>query len=274
MRMSTFLMCALGALPLAGCDRQSEAPGAGSAAVSQAGTAPAASGAAPEAQGPDAGVSAQAPATTPSAPEASGSDAGAQPSQAPSPAEPALSAVEPSATGAPPAVGATAAVPLSAEAAAVPPSTEAAVAGAPPAGDPGGPDFMLRKTAAMQPAVRDAGLTYTVQCEPGATQAEACAVDAETYKGWRSFHAHCYQCHGGSGLGSTFAPNLMDRLNDHVDHARFHYVLHNGYTGKVGAMPSFEANAAVLKDLDALYRYLRARADEALPAGRPTRAAP
>lgn len=138
--------------------------------------------------------------------------------------------------------------------------------------DAGGPDFLNRKTAAMEPAVRDAGLSYAVTCEEGATAAEKCSVDAETYKGWRSFHAHCYQCHGGGGLGSTFAPNLQERFNDHVDHARFDYVLHNGYVGNMGAMPSFATNPAVLKEIDALYLYLRARADGALPPGRPVRA--
>lgn len=133
-------------------------------------------------------------------------------------------------------------------------------------------DFLQKKTAEMDPAARDAGLTYKVDCAAGAKAAEKCSVDAETYKGWRSFHTHCFQCHGGSGLGSTFAPNLQERFNTHVDHERFDFVLHHGYTGKVGAMPSFAQNPAVLKDRDALYRYLRARADASLPPGRPQRA--
>jgi hypothetical protein len=72
-------------------------------------------------------------------------------------------------------------------------------------------------------------------------------------------------------MGSTFAPNLMERLKTRVDYARFKHVLNNGYTGKVGAMPSFAKNTAVLKDTDALYSYLRARTDGALPAGRPVK---
>lgn len=133
-------------------------------------------------------------------------------------------------------------------------------------------DPTSRKTAEMEPAVRDAGLAYTVTCEEGAGSAKQCEVDLATYKGWRSFQTHCYQCHGGSGVGSTFAPNLQERFNDHVDYARFDYVMHNGYVGNMGAMPSFGENRPVLRELDPLYIYLRARADGALPPGRPTRA--
>jgi len=116
-----------------------------------------------------------------------------------------------------------------------------------------------------------AGPGYDVSCPAGASQAEKCQVGKETYIGWRSFHTHCFQCHGGSAMGSTFAPNLMERFKTRVDYARFKHVLNNGYTGKVGAMPSFAKNTAVLKDTDALYSYLRARTDGALPAGRPVK---
>jgi cytochrome c5 len=130
---------------------------------------------------------------------------------------------------------------------------------------------LTKQSKEMDPALRDNGITYTVQCPDGATAAEDCKVDKETYVGWRSYSANCLACHGGSGMGSTFAPSLQDRFNAHVDHERFDYVLHNGYVGKMGAMPSFATNTAVLKDVDAIYRYLRARADGALPPGRPAK---
>jgi mono/diheme cytochrome c family protein len=130
---------------------------------------------------------------------------------------------------------------------------------------------LARKTAEMDPAARDGGLTWTVECPADATAAEACKVDRDTYNGWRSFSTHCLACHGGSAMGSSFAPNLMDRLNAHVDHERFIHVLKNGYVGKMGAMPSFATNPGVLKDTDRIYRYLRARADRVLPPGRPAK---
>jgi nucleoid-associated protein YgaU len=184
-----------------------------------------------------------APPTTDATPTPAAPVAEAAPAAAPAPApEPAIAAsaeaAEPVATPAP----AEAAAPAPAQAATAP---------------------------AAQAA--DGAPAYDVSCPEGAAQAEKCQVGKETYIGWRSFHTHCFQCHGGSGMGSTFAPNLMDRLNSSVDYARFKHVLQNGYTGKVGAMPSFAKNTAVLKDTDALYGYLRARADGVLPAGRPVK---
>lgn len=111
----------------------------------------------------------------------------------------------------------------------------------------------------------------SVDCPPGAAAAEACKVSKELYLGWRSFHTHCFQCHGGSAMGSTFAPNLMERLATRVDHARFLEVLQKGYVGQMGAMPSFAKNTAVQKDQEAIYAYLVARRDGLLPPGRPQR---
>ena len=133
------------------------------------------------------------------------------------------------------------------------------------------PQDLTKQTAGMDPATRDKGLGFTVECPDGAAAAEACKVDKETYGGWRSFSVNCLACHGGSAMGSTFAPNLMDRFNTHVDYERFDHVLRNGYVGKMGAMPSFGSNPGVLKDIDRLYRYLRARADGVLPPGRPAK---
>lgn len=112
---------------------------------------------------------------------------------------------------------------------------------------------------------------YQVQCAAGAGAAEQCQVDKDTYIGWRTFAAQCQVCHGGSALGSTFAPNLLDRFHERVDHARFIEVVTNGFRGQVGAMPAWKGNPNVMPHVDQLYRYLKARADGALPAGRPTR---
>ena len=114
----------------------------------------------------------------------------------------------------------------------------------------------------------------SVQCPPEARAAETCVVDADTFVGWRSFALNCQVCHGGSGLGSTFAPNLLDRLNQRVDYARFLLVVENGYTGHVGVMPGWRAKSDVMANRDNLYRYLRARADERLPPGRPQKGPP
>ncbi len=112
--------------------------------------------------------------------------------------------------------------------------------------------------------------TYTVECPEGATSASACKVDKGTYKGWMTYKIVCQVCHGGGGMGSTFAPNLQTRFNENgVDWPRFVYVLDHGYTGEVGAMPNWSKNPRVMKNIDNLYRYLKARADGKIPLGRP-----
>jgi len=110
-----------------------------------------------------------------------------------------------------------------------------------------------------------------VSCPPDAKAAEQCQVDKETYIGWRTFAGQCQVCHGGSALGSTFAPSLLDRFHQRVDYPRFVDVVTHGYTGQVGAMPAWKGNPNVEPHIDRLYRYLKARADGVLPAGRPAR---
>lgn len=123
---------------------------------------------------------------------------------------------------------------------------------------------------ATPPAASDA-FNYEVQCPEAATAAEQCKVDKDTYIGWRTFASQCQVCHGGSALGSTFAPNLLDRFHQRVDHARFVEVVTHGFRGQVGAMPAWKGNPNVMPHVDQMYRYLKARADAALPPGRPER---
>jgi len=179
----------------------------------------------------------------------------------------ACDAGQPASQPAPPADSA-APAPVAAPAPAPVPVAPAPAPEPAPAAAAHGPSTTVPKA---DPAVAGPQPTYDVSCPDGATQAEKCQVGKDTYVGWRSFATHCVQCHGGSALGSTFAPNLAERINTRVDWLRFNYVMHNGYTGKVGAMPSFAKNTAVLKDMGAIYGYLRARADNALPPGRPVK---
>lgn len=126
--------------------------------------------------------------------------------------------------------------------------------------------------AAAVPSAATAGPAYSVTCAAGAAAAEQCVVDKPTYMGWRTFAGQCQVCHGGSALGSTFAPNLLDRFHERVDYPRFVEVVLNGYRGQVGAMPAWKGNPNVEPHIDAMYAYLKARADGVLPPGRPARA--
>ncbi|MGR8921147.1 MAG: c-type cytochrome [Gammaproteobacteria bacterium] len=130
----------------------------------------------------------------------------------------------------------------------------------------------LAALAVHEPRVEDAGEppAYGVDCPDDAGDASACTVDQLTYDGWRTYKIECQQCHGGGGMGSTFAPNLMVRFNEAgVDYGRFLHVMDHGYTGQMGVMPALAKNGRVQKNKAALYAYLKARADGVMPNGRP-----
>lgn len=91
-------------------------------------------------------------------------------------------------------------------------------------------------------------------------------VDAHTYEGYRRYHAGCNHCHGQDGLGSTFAPSLVDRLPD-LD--TFRRIVREGATNGTAVMKGFAEDPNVAPYVDAIYAYLQARADHALGIGRP-----
>jgi cytochrome c5 len=125
--------------------------------------------------------------------------------------------------------------------------------------------------AAEQPirvaeAASDGATPYQVECGDDGK----CVVDKDTYIGWRTYHSACHVCHAQDAVGSTFAPSLIDRLQQ-IDKDRFYDSVANGYTGQVGVMPPWKDDPNVNKRFDALYAYLKARADGALGPGKPAR---
>ena len=98
-------------------------------------------------------------------------------------------------------------------------------------------------------------------------------VDKGTYNGYRRFHGTCHACHGQDAMGTSFGPALAESLKT-VDYDTFVKTVMEGRqvtdaTGAVKAMPSFGKDPNITKHLDDIYRYLTARADGALPPGRP-----
>ncbi len=115
----------------------------------------------------------------------------------------------------------------------------------------------------------DEEFKYTVQCEHKGTPQVTCQVDHDTYIGWTMFSIDCHQCHGENAEGTSFGPNLVQKLQEGLDFERFKEVVTHGMQGEMGVMPGWKDNSAVMAKLDALYRFLKARADGALPPGRP-----
>jgi len=104
------------------------------------------------------------------------------------------------------------------------------------------------------------------------------SFDWYTFNGFRRYHAECHVCHGPEGNGSTYAPALADSMKT-MTYADFMQVVASGREydrpgGQKSVMPALGDNKNVMCYVDDLYVYLKARADGALPGGRPARNVP
>lgn len=99
-------------------------------------------------------------------------------------------------------------------------------------------------------------------------------VDKATYNGYRRYHASCHTCHGPDGLGSSYAPNLVESLKV-LDYDQFSEVVINGRENVTGTqknvMPAFGTVEDVALYVEDIYGYLKARSDGVLDRGRPPR---
>jgi methanol metabolism-related c-type cytochrome len=111
---------------------------------------------------------------------------------------------------------------------------------------------------------KDSNPTYKVQSDG--------TVDWFTYSGYRRYHSECHVCHGPDGEGSTYAPALSNSLKT-LSYSDFATVVVQGRknvnTAQESVMPAFGTNRNVMCYLDDIYVYLRARANNAVPRGRP-----
>jgi methanol metabolism-related c-type cytochrome len=102
-------------------------------------------------------------------------------------------------------------------------------------------------------------------------------VDWATFSGFRRFNSECFVCHGPDGVGSTFAPALVDSLKT-MSYEQFLDIVTNGKTEVNTAvqkkMPTFGTNPNVMCYIDDIYAYLKARSDGALGRGRPAKHQP
>ena len=101
-------------------------------------------------------------------------------------------------------------------------------------------------------------------------------VDFGTYNGYRRYHSHCHVCHGPDGLGSSYAPAMVDSLK-RISYSDFLDVVVNGRknvsTSQQSVMPAFGEVPDVMLYIDDIYSYLKARSDDAIGRGRPERLA-
>lgn len=96
-------------------------------------------------------------------------------------------------------------------------------------------------------------------------------VDFGTYNGFRRYHADCHVCHGPAGMGSSYAPALMESLKV-MSYGDFVNVVVGGREGLDNrVMPSFAKNVDVIKYIADIYAYLKARADGVIGPTRPAK---
>ena len=91
-----------------------------------------------------------------------------------------------------------------------------------------------------------------------------------TYRGYNMYSSICIVCHGPAGLGSSFAPALVDSLKA-LSYEDFVGTVMNGRENITSVsnnvMPSFGTNPTVVKYIDSLYAYLKGRSDGAIGRG-------
>ena len=89
---------------------------------------------------------------------------------------------------------------------------------------------------------------------------------SELRRGWAALRAFdCARCHGRDYDGWS-APDLIVAVRDGSRERFTHSVLEGEI---VRGMPGYKDQALVVTELDAIYAYLRARADGVIGAGKP-----
>lgn len=108
--------------------------------------------------------------------------------------------------------------------------------------------------------------------EPTYNVKEDGTVDWYTYSGFRRYHSECHVCHGPDALGSSYAPALAETMKT-TEYADYLYIVAAGKeritASEISKMPAFGDNKNVSCYMDDIYVYLKARADGAIPRGRP-----
>ena len=102
-----------------------------------------------------------------------------------------------------------------------------------------------------------------------AASQEAAVVGAAEYEGWRQYSVQCARCHGQDALPNPVAANLLVSMapgGPTAEKAAFTQVVTEGRPDR--GMPAFK-DTMTPEQVDAVYAYLKGRAEKQIPAGRP-----
>ena len=103
----------------------------------------------------------------------------------------------------------------------------------------------------------------------GAGAQEGAVVSKVEYEGWRQYNVHCARCHGQDALPNPVAANLLVSLapdGPAADKATFTKVVMEGRPSR--GMPALKGTVEPAQ-VDAMYAYLKGRAEKRIPPGRP-----
>jgi mono/diheme cytochrome c family protein len=138
-------------------------------------------------------------------------------------------------------------------------------------------------TSAATPPITPADSRVPVDTPPGAAQqadsgqrpqqGQAPQVSQAEYEGWRQYSVHCARCHGQDVLPNPVAANLLVSLapGGPVDSpAKFGQVVSDGRPHR--GMPAFKGVLSP-EQIQAIYAYVKRRADKRIPPGRPAQPA-
>jgi mono/diheme cytochrome c family protein len=112
-------------------------------------------------------------------------------------------------------------------------------------------------------AILTSGVARQVEGQEGAK------VSALEYEGWRQYSVQCARCHGQDVLPNPVAANLLVSVapgGPSADKATFTKVVMDGREER--GMPAL-ADVMTPEQVEAVYAYVKGRAEKRIPAGRP-----
>lgn len=95
-------------------------------------------------------------------------------------------------------------------------------------------------------------------------------VDEGVMMGFQVYTGSCMACHGPDGLGSSFAPSLIQAVERRT-YDIFAQTIAGGRSLQPGmVMPAFNQDMRVMSHIEELWNYLGARSEGAIGRGRPS----
>lgn len=108
------------------------------------------------------------------------------------------------------------------------------------------------------------------------TVKDGTALDANSFQGYKMYRQWCARCHGSFGQGGPNAPDLSESLSN-ISYDEYIEVVKTGVISSREStntsnnrMPAWQRNPNVMRNIDNIYSYLKARADNAIGVVTPT----